>query len=346
MRFPMMLVLLAAAVVNATAALAADDRKIELRIFDVRDITSTVVDFPAPETRLARDFDRGVKSAFDNPEAPAVMQAADLQTLIKERLIPFHFAGVETSIEESGGKLIVMQTPQVHALIEKMIGNFRTIAKPQIVVRGLLLSAGEVPDETYFDDAAVAELQKNAKVLACPRVVCFNGQRTHVLSGRSINYTRDYDMSGNDYDPIVNTALEGSTFEVHPTLSSNRATVQVAVNFVFNSNVVIKTETFGLDASVGSVASAVLPTAESGSITSQEKTQSSQNSKVEGRVLGTQYAVGMELDFVSQDTNTVDTQVVIPSGKWVLASVMNDLKAKDRRLILLVTAEVLDKEEN
>ncbi|HYF50952.1 MAG TPA: hypothetical protein VEJ63_16170 [Planctomycetota bacterium] len=51
----------------------------------------------------------------------AVFEATDLQTIIKDKLMPAEFADPCTSIEESNGVLVVMQVPEVQARIQKLL---------------------------------------------------------------------------------------------------------------------------------------------------------------------------------------------------------------------------------
>jgi hypothetical protein len=236
-----------------------------------------------------------------------------------------------------------MQTPRVNALIDKLIVNFRSIAKPQIAVRGLILSVSDVPDDTYFDETAVAELQKNSTVVACPRLVCFNSQRTHVLSGKSISFVRDYDISGDSYDPAMFTMIDGTTFEVHPTLSGTRNTIQLDLRLVVSANAQKHTETLGLDADAVITQASIMPRGETTTVKTEENQSVTETHRNEGYLLGSQYVAQLDLDLASMDASTLSTQLVVPKGKWVLAAAMNDFKAKDKKIIVLVTAEVLEK---
>lgn len=109
---------------------------VELEIYDVRDLTTTVTDFPGPRLELGTANNTGA-GAGGNPflaQPPAVTLApADLATLIKDRLLPAEFTDPTTSIEESGGKLVVMQRTEVHEKIRQLLKSFRETQTIQVL---------------------------------------------------------------------------------------------------------------------------------------------------------------------------------------------------------------------
>jgi hypothetical protein len=331
------------------AGWSADEAKesCELRIYDVQDIIGSIADdHPGPESGLLPKNTPEVAGIFAGMQ-PTQIHAADLQSLIKDKLLPVQFADPTSSIDVRGAKLIVMQQPPVHAQIEKIIANFRANIKPQIVVKGLLLSVADAPDETYFSDADVDKLRQDAVLLACPRIVCHSTQRTHALAGRGMSYTSDYEISGNDYDPVIATLWNGTIFDVRPVFSTSRDLIRMEVRLSCISNTQLKPAKIGLAADAGPVAASTLPTRQSSGTTEtkneKETTVSQSHIQEEGRLLGGQYAIQLDLDLPSQDANHVKTQVTIPKGKWVLAAALNDQKTPGRKVVLLVSAEALGK---
>jgi type II secretory pathway component GspD/PulD (secretin) len=105
---------------------------VELEIYDVRDLTTVINDFPAPRMELAMGSGGGGGGGaaaagvqFVQPTTLPTIAAPDLAQMIKERLLPADFADATTSIEEQGGKLVVMQRPQVHQKIREILRSFR-----------------------------------------------------------------------------------------------------------------------------------------------------------------------------------------------------------------------------
>lgn len=107
-----------------------------LEIYDVRDLTMTVTDFPGPRLELGTANNTGA-GAGGNPflaQPPAAALApADLATLIKDRLLPAEFTDPTCSIEESGGKLVVMQRPEIHDKIRQLLKSFRETQTVQVL---------------------------------------------------------------------------------------------------------------------------------------------------------------------------------------------------------------------
>jgi type II secretory pathway component GspD/PulD (secretin)/Flp pilus assembly protein TadD len=107
---------------------------VDLAIYDVRDLTTTITDFPGPRIDMGTGQGQ-VVNPFANAQPAASLQAADLQTLIKERLMAAEFADPATSIEENGGKLVVMQRPEVHDRIRQLLQSFRDTQSVQVLTQ-------------------------------------------------------------------------------------------------------------------------------------------------------------------------------------------------------------------
>jgi len=130
---------------------------VELRIYDVSDLTQTVQDFPGPDLQLVTvgDTTTGGGAGAANPfqaaptTAPTLTNIADM---IRNRVRPDAWdAALGTSIEERGGRLVVMQRPEVHALINQLLSNFRSTQKMMINIESRFLSIREA----YLEDIGV-----------------------------------------------------------------------------------------------------------------------------------------------------------------------------------------------
>ncbi|HHN45984.1 MAG TPA: hypothetical protein ENN09_00955 [Planctomycetes bacterium] len=127
---------------------------IVLRIFDVRDLTMKVQNFPGPDFAL----DLGT-SAFGQSglggiqlitaEEEDAVTAESLADMIQNKINPESWSpDLGTSIELSGGKLIVMQRPEVHRMIDKLLASLRSTQKLQVTVEGRVL----VIREGFFEE--------------------------------------------------------------------------------------------------------------------------------------------------------------------------------------------------
>jgi len=214
-----------------------------LKIYDVRDLTAAVTDFPAPEVGPA-----GRIGARPSSTAATALQATPLTEMIKARQRPDMIAemlqtrvkpdtcAVElgTSIEEREGRLVVLQTPEVHALIAKLLDIFRAGARFQIRVEARFvavseellakLRAREKPGAgVIFMKAAQMKMlakalaadEEAAKLVDSAALTCFNTQRAHVMSGRS------FERRAGD-GKLEGVYFRGTVLDVRPTVSFDR----------------------------------------------------------------------------------------------------------------------------
>ncbi|MCX7806179.1 MAG: hypothetical protein N3A38_13460, partial [Planctomycetota bacterium] len=116
---------------------------LELEVYDVRDLTMTIENFPGPRIDLGV-AGAGAAVGGAAPAAPAappagggeVMDAASLAAMIREKLAPNAWAEeTGASIQDRGGRLIVMQRPEIHALIKQLLRTFRETQTLQVVVQ-------------------------------------------------------------------------------------------------------------------------------------------------------------------------------------------------------------------
>jgi len=135
---------------------------VELRIYDVSDLTQNIQDFPGPDFQISTAGDTAggggagagggaAGGPFVAPPkvAPTLTNIADM---IRNRVKPESWdPALGTSIEERGGKLVVMQRPEIHALIEQLLANFRATQKMMINIEARFL----IIREAYLEDIGV-----------------------------------------------------------------------------------------------------------------------------------------------------------------------------------------------
>ena len=138
------------------------------------------------------------------------------------------------------------------------------------------------------------------------------------------NYVRDYDVAGALYEPVISSALEGCVMEVLPSVSVDGASVSMRFRF----NYAMRTGKM-----------------ETRSIVLAPPVKAVEPLKNEEIKIGEAPSAGIVLpiDIPAMNVQSVNTDLRIPQGKWVLAGVMNnpDIDAKEKRLALLVTAETI-----
>jgi len=126
-----------------------------MKIYDVRDLTMHLASFSGPD--FALDLGSagmggggglggiGVVNEGEND----VVTADSLAEMIQSRIAPEKWSpDMGTSIELSAGKLIVMQRPEIHRMIDKLLTSLRSTQKLQVTVEGRVL----VVNEGFFEE--------------------------------------------------------------------------------------------------------------------------------------------------------------------------------------------------
>jgi len=128
--------------------------EVELKIYDVRDLTYTITQFAGPELILtAQQQNTGMGPiALEESTPEQVFQAGSIADLIMNRVMPGSWAPeLGTSIEERNGKLVVMQKPEVHRLIAQLLKTFRESQTLQVMVQSRFIEVRE----SFLEDIGV-----------------------------------------------------------------------------------------------------------------------------------------------------------------------------------------------
>jgi type II secretory pathway component GspD/PulD (secretin) len=122
---------------------------IALKIYDVRDLIMKVPNFPGPDFALdlgTNAFGQGGLGgiAISTQEQDEGVTVESLSDMISTRIKPESWSpDLGTSIEQSNGKLIVMQRPEIHRMIDKLLSSLRSTQKLQVTVEGRVLMVRE-----------------------------------------------------------------------------------------------------------------------------------------------------------------------------------------------------------
>lgn len=330
---PLLYVVLAACV----SAGEAPKEEVELRIYDVSELTSSNPDYPGPDGSLISNTVEGAP-VQGQPAPRAVPTCASISDMIRQRVSPDQWdAALGTSIEEMGGRLVIMQRPAIHSVVNHLLKVFTGAARAQVVVKALMIPSADIPDQTFFESDGLNKLfggDASTHAIAAPRLVCFNKQRAHVVSGTEVNCVRDLDVNGDTHDPVIATLIEGIVFDVTPILSDDRSTVDIDLRVTMNANVKRNPKVLGVSPAANLRAVAPLQEVENGAAKDAA-------ARTVNQMMNAQYVAGIEMDTPSMDNGAIRTDVVIPSGKWILAGTMNNLDAKSakKNLLVFVSAE-------
>jgi type II secretory pathway component GspD/PulD (secretin) len=137
-------------VMITTVAAVATETVLEL--YDVQDLTVTIMEFPGKEISLIPPEEGMGVSTTDVGAAPPVIVGDELKELIKNTIAK------ETwdeeggrSIEYNNGLLIVRHTPQVHEQIRRMLSDIRQSTGVVVTIETRFLSVRE----TFLEDIGV-----------------------------------------------------------------------------------------------------------------------------------------------------------------------------------------------
>ncbi len=202
---------------------------VEMKIYDVSDLVQTIPDFPGPDLQLTPiDPTGGGAGGGANPfqaAAAAPQTVSSIADMIKLRVRPDMWEAAQgTSIEEKFGKLLVIQRPEIHALIDQLLSNFRSSAKMMINIESRFLTIREA----YLEDIGVE----------------FQGLDPNVLFGDFGDITRLSRPTGfrqprqtNNTDPVngaPNAPFPGFTNGPDRVLSGQFSQVGSIVNHTLN----------------------------------------------------------------------------------------------------------------
>ncbi|MBI3828749.1 MAG: hypothetical protein HY291_04490 [Planctomycetes bacterium] len=200
---------------------------VELKIYDVSDLTQAVPDFPGPDFQLTTPGDdggaggggaAGAANPFVAAPAPTVT-VQSIADMIRNRVKPDSWDPNQgTSIEERAGKLVVMQRPEVHGLIDQLLSNFRATQKILVNIEGRFLTIREA----YLEDLGVE----------------FQGLDPNVLHGDFGDIRNIGGVTGQLVQPRNNQPLDapfpGVVDGPNPFLGGMLSTVGSIVNNVVN----------------------------------------------------------------------------------------------------------------
>jgi general secretion pathway protein D len=128
--------------------------EVDLKIYDVRDLTYTITQFAGPELILTAQQQGAGMGPIGLEESMPEQQfsSGSLADLVMNRVMPGSWAPeLGTSIEERSGKLVVMQKPEVHRLIAQLLKTFRESQTLQVMVQSRFLEVRE----SFLEDIGV-----------------------------------------------------------------------------------------------------------------------------------------------------------------------------------------------
>jgi hypothetical protein len=229
----------------------------------------------------------------------------DLGSIIKEKLMAEDFADPQFTVDVAQEKLVVYQRAKVQEAIAAWLNEVRRKYVPQIAVKAMLVSAADAPAETLFDE------QSLKRILAAKGNVVV-ASPSFVCTNKQLSHV----CSGRDIGYV--STIDTTDDNYMPTMAAILDGCQLEARPIlgFDGTQILLELQFALNSDVA-----------------RNK-----------RTLGLSRGASGEIDLVSMNTNQVQTQVAVPTGKWVLAASFSNGNAKaPRNLLLFVSAEPMKK---
>ncbi|HLX65118.1 MAG TPA: hypothetical protein VKX17_27865 [Planctomycetota bacterium] len=107
----------------------------ELEIYDIRDLTTTITDFPGPRIDVGASASGQQVDPFQQTTPVTQLQDVDLASLIKDKILAAEFTDPQFTIDVSNGKLVVFQRPEVHERIRQLLRSFRETQTIQVLTQ-------------------------------------------------------------------------------------------------------------------------------------------------------------------------------------------------------------------
>jgi len=228
---------------EAAAEAAAPAEKTELGVYDVRDLTMAVPDFPGPDLTPDSWFSAGGAAPVYAPAPPGPrLTPTSIMDMIRRWIRPASWQPDKgTSIEERAGQLVVVQAPEVHRRIAGLLQSLREQTKVQVSVQGLLLAVGartaaelrgrRSREFSVAEAEALVRAAGPGGLVAAPQVLCANGQRNHAAALKINSFVSGYDASDGALAPRLATGYTGWVFDVRPILSTAGSAADLELRF-------------------------------------------------------------------------------------------------------------------
>ncbi|MBT6270368.1 MAG: hypothetical protein HOI88_08500 [Phycisphaerae bacterium] len=175
------------------------------------------------------------------PAFPAnVINTSDMVGTLVDGQIVYNMGSNQPNpfgIQNNGNGLSPLGIVQGHDQLIKTIGNFSSFGKTIVNSNPALGFGLQFLDDVQVDlmiEATQADSRNT--ILTAPRLTLHNGQRAWIQVTRRIAYVARLELSSNSgaigYQPVIEDAPAGFSFEIHGVISADRRYVTMEVDFV------------------------------------------------------------------------------------------------------------------
>jgi hypothetical protein len=229
-------------------------RRVDLRIYNIRDLAEEGdhPEFPChvsttwpqtcpPRPGLVLIEEDAYPALYSTPEGIAELIASTVQPGCWDPCLG-------TSVEERGGKLVVMATPEMHEEIGRVLERVRRARRRMVTVRVRALRTpsglvgrvlGDASPTGVLSPAGVARLDALARsepkrLLAAERLACLSGHRGRSSYGRQTSYVEGRTVCKGRCDPAVRTVVSGLSADVLAVASDDMQSVLLELRLTYS----------------------------------------------------------------------------------------------------------------
>ncbi len=231
-------------------AQAADSNQPVQKIYDIGFLTHPQPDSPGASLAGAR-ASGPIDAILEGADDP-FFQPDDIVESIQTNIHEDSWSDNAHSISTDGTTLTVVNTAEVHEVIERYLSMLRAQRSRQVTVEATLLelppavleamdAAGGDAGGVLLSDAqrqilaAALERDAGGRVLQVARTTGFSGQRVHVRNARRRTYVHEYDVEIAEKsvvgDPITSEIEEGVLLDVRPMIEFGASRIRVEIRF-------------------------------------------------------------------------------------------------------------------
>lgn len=202
-------------------------RRLELRHYDVRALTMSMMNHPGPALRIPEPGSAGMRvpPPIAGSSPPLTSEVIEVLTTT---VAPEMWKRQGMTIEEFQHELEIVAPPEIHAQVRAALDRLERSAGRQLVARIYEIAA---PTARSLPPVVSAEQWAGAARDLQPigTIAAFDGQRAHALAGTMRAYVADADMVQRADSPIVTVIADGLCVDVapHVTLGGVLATLRV-----------------------------------------------------------------------------------------------------------------------
>jgi hypothetical protein len=191
-------------------------KRLEVRFYDIRTLTTGVAAYPSPELDIPEPGGEGSR-LLPPIEDTAPPELNEVVEIVKARVAPGTWDRAGVAIEDFNGAVVITQTPEVHAEIAALLVELERVAARQVICRAWDLGPG-APSAATLD----AEGWRQASAKAGSPIAVFparDGQQNHHFSGVQRAYIADADVVQTVMDPIAAVVSSGLTVDLVPSVT-------------------------------------------------------------------------------------------------------------------------------